>query len=213
MGLSFSNIQVYMERPLDEALAGRIAEILVEGKVKPKHMVHSFDDAPAMRIAEFLARIEGKPWSVASHVDVTVCASKGSPWVTVWNERANECLEELLRITFALSKALETRVLAIRCSDSELLCLKIVDKKRDIDFDAFHGNLKRGVVPHIGGYEVWRDYVKNIRRFMNVVQTPSVYAEDALYVVADELDLPAEQAFCTKGKIPKDAQVFEFVAI
>ena len=120
MGLSFSNIHVRMERSLDEALAGHIAEILMRGA-------------------------DAEPVADASEADVMVrvCAGKDSPWVTVLADSIDDDLEEQLLKTRALSEALEARTLAIACSDSDYLCLNLVDAKTKTDIWAAQEQSRR----------------------------------------------------------------------
>ena len=185
MGLSFSNLHVRTECPLDEALAMRIAEILMEDA----------DVEPAADVSE---------------ANVTVCAGKDSPWVTVLCDETEGDPEELLRKTRALSETLEMPTLAISCFDSDFLCLNLVDAKNAIDLSVVHGNLPFEEMPHGGDPAAWRAYVKDFEHFMHTLRTPSVFAEDALPDLAAELALPAEQAFCTQEEIPENMRVFGF---
>lgn len=138
MGLSFSNIHVRMERSLDEALAGRIAEILMRGA-------------------------DAEPVADASEADVMVrvCAGKDSPWVTVLADSIDDDLEEQLLKTRALSEALEARTLAIACSDSDYLCLNLVDAKTKTDIWAAHGKFPFGKAPRRSNPAAWKAYVKD----------------------------------------------------
>lgn len=187
MGLSFSNIHVRMERSLDEALAGRIAEILMRGA-------------------------DAEPVADASEADVMVrvCAGKDSPWVTVLADSIDDDLEEQLLKTRALSEALEARTLAIACSDSDYLCLNLVDAKTKTDIWAAHGKFPFGKAPRRSNPAAWKAYVKDDAHFAQTLRASSVFAEDALFDLVAELALPAEQAFYMEGEIPKDAQIFQF---
>ncbi len=185
MGLSFSNIHVRTERPLDETLAMRIAEILME-------------EADAALAAD------------VSEADVTVCAGENSPWVTVLCDETEGDPEALLQKTRTLSEALETPTLAISCFDSDFLCLNLMDAKNAVDLSVVHGNLPFEEMPHGGDPAAWRAYVKDFEHFMQTLRTPSVFAEDALPDLAAELALPAEQAFCTEEEIPENMRVFGF---
>lgn len=185
MGLSFSNIHVRMERSLDEALAGRIAEILMRGA-------------------------DAEPVADASEADVMVrvCAGKDSPWVTVLADSIDDDLEEQLLKTRALSEALEARTLAIACSDSDYLCLNLVDAKTKTDIWAAHGKFPFGEAPRRSNPAAWKAYVKDDAHFAQTLRASSVFAEDALPDLAAELGLPAGQARCMEGEIPEDARFF-----
>ena len=187
MGLSFSNIQVYMECPLDEALAGRIAEILMRGT-------------------------DAEPVADASEADVVVrvCAGKDSPWVSVLADSIDDDLEEQLLKTWALSEALEARALAIACFDSNYLCLNLVDAKTKTDIWAAHGKFPFGKAPRRSNPAAWKAYVKDDAHFAQTLREPSVFVEDALFDLAAELALSAEQARCMEGEIPEGARVFQF---
>ncbi len=187
MGLSFSNIHVRMERSLDEALAGRIAEILMRGA-------------------------DAEPVADASEADVMVrvCAGKDSPWVTVLADSIDDDLEEQLLKTRALSEALEARTLAIACSDSDYLCLNLVDAKTKTDIWAAHGKFPFGKAPRRSNPAAWKAYVKDNAHFAQTLRASSVFAEDALPDLAAELGLPAGQARCMEGEIPEDARFFQF---
>ena len=155
MGLSFSNIHVRMERSLDEALAGRIAEILMRGA-------------------------DAEPVADASEADVMVrvCAGKDSPWVTVLADSIDDDLEEQLLKTRALSEALEARTLAIACSDSDYLCLNLVDAKTKTDIWAAHGKFPFGKAPRRSNPAAWKAYVKDNAHFAQTLRASSVFAEN-----------------------------------